>query len=183
MRSRLQVAAWLCCATALAHNVFAQGELIAYPPEGRAKSQQQLDQFECHQWAVEQSGFDPVQAAQVRPVSASTGVPASAGNPQSGTGAPGRALIGGAAQGAAISAVAEGDAAKGAATGAGIGLLRKKMAERKAAEQEAQRLAQIQHTASQQRASESAALQARHHTYERARGTCFRARGYTVSEG
>jgi hypothetical protein len=57
------------------------------------------------------------------------------------------------------------------------------MAERKAAEQEAQRLVLNQQAASQQRASETAALQARQHTYERARGTCFRARGYTVSEG
>src|SRR5690349_15675632 len=38
-------------------------DLFAYPPQGRAQPQQQQDQFECHQWAVEQTHFDPVQYA------------------------------------------------------------------------------------------------------------------------
>jgi hypothetical protein len=34
-------------------------DLIAYPKNGQTPDQQAKDKFECHQWAVGQSGFDP----------------------------------------------------------------------------------------------------------------------------
>jgi hypothetical protein len=37
--------------------------LIAYPKNGQSADQQGKDKFECHQWAVTQSGFDPTQGA------------------------------------------------------------------------------------------------------------------------
>ena len=36
-------------------------DLIAYPKNGQTPDQQAKDKFECHQWAVSQSGFDPSQ--------------------------------------------------------------------------------------------------------------------------
>jgi hypothetical protein len=37
-------------------------ELIAYPKNGQSEDQLGKDRFECHRWAVSQSGFDPTQA-------------------------------------------------------------------------------------------------------------------------
>jgi hypothetical protein len=34
-------------------------ELMAYPKNGQSADQQGRDKFECHQWAVKQSGYDP----------------------------------------------------------------------------------------------------------------------------
>jgi hypothetical protein len=36
--------------------------LIAYPKNGQTEEQQGKDKFECHRWAVSQTGFDPTQA-------------------------------------------------------------------------------------------------------------------------
>jgi hypothetical protein len=35
---------------------------IVYPKNGQTKDQQAADQFECHNWAKNQTGFDPTQA-------------------------------------------------------------------------------------------------------------------------
>jgi hypothetical protein len=39
----------------------APAELIAYPKNGQSEEQQGKDKFECHRWAVSQTGFDPTQ--------------------------------------------------------------------------------------------------------------------------
>lgn len=38
-------------------------DVIAYPAEGQTPPQVQQDRYECHRWAVEQSGFDPAAAS------------------------------------------------------------------------------------------------------------------------
>jgi hypothetical protein len=38
-------------------------DLIAYPKNGQSAEQQSRDKFECHQWAVGQSGYDPTTGA------------------------------------------------------------------------------------------------------------------------
>jgi hypothetical protein len=38
-----------------------QDDLIIYPKNGQSKEQQSADQFECHNWAKGQTGFDPTQ--------------------------------------------------------------------------------------------------------------------------
>jgi hypothetical protein len=40
----------------------APSELIAYPKNGQSEDQLGKDKFECHRWAVSQTGFDPTQA-------------------------------------------------------------------------------------------------------------------------
>jgi hypothetical protein len=40
----------------------APAELIAYPKNSQSQEQQGKDKFECHRWAVGQTGFDPTQA-------------------------------------------------------------------------------------------------------------------------
>lgn len=41
----------------------APGELIAYPKNGQSPEQQAKDKFECHKWAVGQTGYDPTTGA------------------------------------------------------------------------------------------------------------------------
>ena len=83
----------------------AQSNVFVYPQQGQDKEQQQKDEYECFQWAKEQSGVDPMQGA-----------------PKGGT-RTGRGTLGGAAKGAgvgaAIGAIAGGK--KGAKKGAAIG--------------------------------------------------------------
>jgi hypothetical protein len=85
----------------------ASAQVNIYPQRGQSAEQQQRDRFECHQFAVQQTGFDPTMGAQRAP---------------SGTalGGAGR----GAATGAAIGAIGGaigGSAGRGAAIGAGAG--------------------------------------------------------------
>ena len=60
---------WLFCGllivgmvTTATSSAFADA-LFAYPLKGQSAQQQQLDRFECHQWAVAESGFDPNSVA------------------------------------------------------------------------------------------------------------------------
>jgi hypothetical protein len=131
----------------------AQENLMIYPQRGQNADQQSKDRYECHTWAVQQSGFDPAN-------------PQSAGS-TSGASSTGReALRGGArgaAAGAAIGAIA-GDAGKGAAIGATAGGLRRGFKER-----DRQRAESAAGTA-------SPAQQA----YQRAMAACMEGRGYSV---
>jgi len=129
----------------------AQGELMIYPKQGQNPDQQSRDRYECHTWAVQQSGYDPSN-----PQAASTG--------KSGTGK--EMLRGGArgaAAGAAIGAIA-GDAGKGAAIGATAGGLGRGFKERDRKRQE------------QEAGTASPAQQ----SYQRAMAACLDGRGYSV---
>lgn len=132
--------------------VLAQN-LMIYPAQGQPPDQQSRDRYECHTWAVQQSGYDP-----------SSGAPA----PQSSApqGSVGRETLRGgfrgAAAGAAIGAIA-GDAGKGAAIGATAGGLKRGFNQRDA------------NMASQSSASSDAT-----NNYNRALGACLSGRGYTV---
>ncbi len=42
-------------------------DLFIYPQSGQSADQQATDKYQCHQWAVGQSGFDPTQAAGAVP--------------------------------------------------------------------------------------------------------------------
>ncbi len=37
-------------------------DVVAYPANGQSQAQQAQDRYDCHRWAVNQSGFDPSQA-------------------------------------------------------------------------------------------------------------------------
>ncbi len=132
--------------------------LYVYPSQGQSPAQQSRDRYDCHTWAVQQTGFDPTtsQAQAYTP-------PPEA--PQGG-------LMKGAARGAAVGAVGGaigGDAGKGAAIGATTGALLGGMrrADQRARQQQAQSQA-----ASQQAAASDA--------YNRALRACLTGRGHTV---
>jgi len=90
----------------------AQAQLMIYPMKGQSNEQLSKDRYECHLWAVQQSGFDPTNAQATQLAQQSK--PA------------GQVLRGGArgaAMGAAVGAIG-GDAGKGAAIGATAGGIR-----------------------------------------------------------
>ena len=147
----------LVLAVLLAPSASMGQNLIIYPSRGQSPDQQSRDRYECHMWAVQQTGVDPTAPAQAPPPSTEP--------PQGG-------VVRGAAGGAAIGAVGgaiAGDAGKGAAIGAASGALIGGM--RRAGQASRQQQAQANAAAQQQ-----AALNA----YNRALGACLTGRGYTV---
>ncbi len=115
----------LAIVIAIAAAPAAGQQLYAYPKAGQPPDQQQRDRYECHTWAVQQSGYDPTQA-QAQPASQQQQM-----QQQAGQGRPGGGAAGGAGKGAARAAVMDNDVGKGAAMGAAGGMLRKRMQEKK----------------------------------------------------
>ncbi len=111
-----------------ARDAAAQAGVYAYPRDGQSDNQQQRDKFECHQWAVRQSGFDPITVAQSQRQTndhesgGSSGGFLGIGGDRNVIGGRGNVLSDaatGAALGAAGGAIA-GDAGLGALIGAGV---------------------------------------------------------------
>src|ERR1700675_1836418 len=50
----------------LTGTVFAQ-DIFIYPAKGQSQAQQDRDRYECHSWAVKQTGFDPSRAQASAP--------------------------------------------------------------------------------------------------------------------
>ena len=134
----------------------AQADVYVYPKPGQSQESFESDQYACHNWATQQTGFNPAAPPQA----------AAAPPPQQGT------AVRGAARGAAVGAVGgaiAGDAGKGAAVGAAVGgtanVMRQNRANRDAA------------AASQQAQAQQ---QAGYANYEKAYGACLSGRGYSV---
>ena len=151
------------CAT---HTAWAQStEPFVYPKDGQTEAQQKTDEYNCHLWAVKQTGFNPLDSQAPAQVEAAPveGDPA----------ATGRAVAGGAVTGAAVGAF-DGHAGQDALIGAVVGGLLRHRHERR--EQEA---AQQQATATNNQAN--AAEEQKHKAYHEADNTCLKAKGYEVS--
>lgn len=134
----------------------AQADVYVYPKPGQSQESFESDQYACHNWATQQTGFNPAAPPQA----------AAAPPPQQG------GAVRGAARGAAVGAVGgaiAGDAGKGAAVGAAVGgtasVMRQNRANRDAA------------AASQQAQAQQ---QAGYANYEKAYGACLSGRGYSV---
>ncbi len=143
----------------------ANTDVYAYPQQGQTAEQQDRDRYDCHLWAVKQTGFDPSAPGvppheRVRVVSA----------PPSGAG-----TAVGAIAGAILGAVIAGPrdagfgAVAGGITGAAVGN----------ASDQAQAAANSQ-VIVQQDARQAAAMEHQATNYRRAISACLEARGYTV---
>jgi len=145
----------LACTALVASSALAQQ--FVYPAKGQSPDQQKKDEYACHEWAVQQSGFDPTKPQQAapapKPATTATGVTPGAG-------------LRGAARGAIVGEVVGGDAGAGAAAGA--------VAAR--SQSRRQNAAQQQAAAQQQTQAQSAKQSA----YGKARSACLEGRGYTV---
>src|SRR5262245_16691795 len=162
--------------SAIAVPTIALGQdLFIYPDRGQSPEQQSMDKFQCYQWAVQQTGFNPTQ-----PQTAYAAAPM-APPPSPGMRPPG--MFGSAAGGAALGAVGGaigGHAGEGAAIGAGVGglfgMMRRAEYERREQYQMQQYQQQYQSAEAQQYFAQSGGRA----NYNRAYRTCLSARGYTV---
>jgi hypothetical protein len=135
--------------------------MYVYPAQGQNEDQLQRDRYECHTWAVQQSGFDPSKPGQ----GYSTVVVAPPPGTGTATGALGGAILGSILAGPRDSGFG---LLFGAATGAIVGSA--------VDANNQQQVAQAQRQAYEESAAERARVQA----YRRAVTTCLQGRGYTV---
>ena len=158
----------------LASHAVADSPVI-YPAKGQSAAQQSKDEGECQVWAKQNTGIDPLalagQASQPAPVAAAPPPP------ESGQRVKGAAR--GAAGGAVVGAVA-GDAGKGAAVGAAAGTAVGGHRKREAARESQAAGQQAQTQASQQAQANSADVQSKLATFNKAYGACLEGRGYSV---
>lgn len=131
---------------------------FVYPAKGQSPEKQKSDEAACHQWAAQQTGFDPTKPAAAPPPAAQP--------PTTATGTTRGAGARGAARGAVVGEIVADDASTGAAVGAVAA--RGQSRRQNAAQGQQQQQAAQQATSSQ------------HAAYGNARGACLEGRGYTV---
>ncbi len=169
-------------ATSVALIAFASGataqSLIIYPSKGQSAAQQSKDQGECGSWATQNTGIDPValanQASQPAPAPVAAAPTAQAPQGQRVRGAARSAAVG-----AAVGAIA-GDAGKGAAGGAVVGTAAGGARKRQGQQEAAAAQQQAQQTATAQAQANSAEVQQKLATYNKAYSACLEGRGYSV---
>ncbi len=152
----------------------AAAQQHVFPKKGQTPEQQKRDEFECHQWAAQQSGYDPTKAS---PAAGAATAPAPAPAPEQAAPRHGRNALRGAARGYVFGKVVDGDSNKAAWAGAISGVARGARQNRAAAQQQAQ---QQQQQAQQQQAQQQQAQANLQQSYARARATCLDAKGYSV---
>ena len=172
----LSVSVVILAVSTVPHTTWAQG-LIIYPSKGQSAQQQSQDRYECHTWAVQQTGYDPSNPQMAQSNAAAAPPPPREEAPQGG-------VVRGGARGAALGAVGgaiAGNAGKGAAIGAATGALfggfrRRDQRQRQQASQQQYQQQQEQAQQQQMQASNQ-----RKNGYNRAITACLTGRGYTVS--
>ena len=161
MCSRILIFASLLLIPAIASA--QSGQTFIYPKNNQSQAQQDKDRYECHTWAVQQTGFDPSVSYPSNPNTLDP-QPYRPSQPH---------VVKGAGRGAALGAVGgaiTGNAGKGAAAGAAMGGLAggfKRRDER------------LNQKASQQQQAQAQTNQAGA-GYQRAMAACLDGRGYSV---
>jgi hypothetical protein len=139
--------------------------VFVYPSNGQSPEQTDRDRYECHVWAVQQTGVDPSRAD----ASAYERVVVQPANP------PGAGTVAGAIGGAILGSIIAGprNAGAGLLIGGATGAIVGSASDANAQAQARQTQAQFNQSA--------AAGRARGDSYRRAIGACLQGRGYTVS--
>lgn len=179
--------------------VAAQSQAFAYPNVGQTEEEQSRDRFECHQWSVSQTGFDPTTAP---PLPARVAAPPPNYNQRYSDRRPrsrgflgigdggffeGGGMVGDAATGAALGAAGgaiAGNAGKGAAYGAIASTLFGALSRSSSSSSSTtQQQPQQQYYQAQQAQADQAYLDRidRVDEYNRAYGACMQSRDYTVN--
>jgi len=140
-------------------------DIFIYPTKGQSAQQQDKDRYECHRWAVGQTGYDPSKPQPV--ANAAQPQPYQPSQPHVLKGAARGALIGTA--GGAIA----GNTGKGAAIGAAAGGMSGGF--RRRDERRQQAAAQQRYASDQANAANSS-----RNRYNRAMAACLEGRGYNV---
>jgi hypothetical protein len=148
----------------------AESTLVyVYPDKGQTDAQSDRDRYECHLWAVRETGFDPSEA-ELAPHQRVQVVP----GPPTGT-----RTVAGVATGAAVGAVVAhpGNAGAGALIGAALGGIVGGSADAA----HAQQVNAVETHASARETERTARLEEESSNYRRAISACLEGRGYTVS--
>ena len=164
MKSSIRTTAIILGAVLASGTALAQ-ELYIYPAKGQSPDQMDKDKYECYGWAKGQTGFDPMA-----PPTASTPPPPS----EAPTASTGKGAVGGAAAGALIGGIADGNWGQGAAIGAVAGGLFGNHRKRKQEDENRARQDQWAQQQAQQ-------YQQQRYNYNRAYAACLEGRGYTVN--
>jgi len=144
----------------ITYNQISQANgLYVFPSKGQSQAQQKKDEYECYNWAVGQSGIDPLHPPTVEAAPVQSGP----------TGGAVRGAAKGAAAGAAIGAIA-GDAGTGAAIGATAGAMRG-ISQGKQAQAQANQQSQADAAAKEQAMKDS---------FAKAFSACLEGKGYTI---
>ncbi|MGA2023162.1 MAG: glycine zipper family protein [Steroidobacteraceae bacterium] len=142
---------------------------MVYPAHGQSPDQLERDRYECHVWAVQQSGFDPSRpgAPPSQRVVVEPATPPGAGTAVG--------AIAGAILGAAIAGPRNAGAGLlvGGITGAAVGTASDVNAQAQANAEQAQ--------FDRSQAASAQAAGAGEMNYRRAIGACLDARGYTIA--
>jgi hypothetical protein len=149
-------------------------EVYAFPANGQAAEQQSMDESECYQWAMTNTGVDPFQSMQNASNAQQQAAQTQQQAAQASQGAGARGVVGGAAAGAIIGEIADDEAGKGAAYGAAAGvIIGRSRARRSQAAAQSQGQSQVQQAMSLS-SSEIA-------SFKMAFSTCLQGKGYQVN--
>ena len=162
MRYLFQTSMFVVLVALVVEPVIAQ-QLYVYPTKGQGPEQQNRDRYECHSWAVQQTGYDPTRMQ-------SAGAPPPQEASQGG-------LFRGAARGAAVGAVGGaigGNTGRGALIGAAAGGIFGGLRSNN-------RQKQNQQSRQNWERQQSAQYQQGRNNYNRAFSACMSGRGYTIS--
>lgn len=139
-------------------------QLYFYPKHGQTREQQERDRYECYEWAVKQTGYDPGKAmAPHQRVEVTPAAP------------PGANVASGAVTGAVVGSIMSGPRDHGqgmvfgAIAGAMLGAAKEQAEQEQAARMEAQ-----------YNARDYAQVEEQARNYRRAMTACLVGRGYTV---
>lgn len=151
----------------------AASTVYVYPSNGQSDEQSDRDRYECHLWAVQQTGFDP-SGTQLAPHQRLEVVAA----PPSGGHA-----VAGAATGAVLGAVVAhpGNAGAGVLIGAALGGIVGGATDAARAQQAQEQAQQVRERESARDTARTARLEEQSTNYRRAITACLQGRGYTVS--
>src|SRR6202453_2743186 len=140
--------------------------VFVYPANGQSPEQTERARYECHVWAVQQTGVDPSRPD----ASAYERVVVQPANP------PGSATAAGAVGGAILGALIAGprNAGAGLLVGGATGAI-------VSSPVDANAQAQARQVQAQMNAQQIAAARARGYAYRRAIGACLTGRGYTIT--
>ncbi|MGH8264280.1 MAG: glycine zipper 2TM domain-containing protein [Steroidobacterales bacterium] len=142
--------------------------VYVYPAQGQNPERTDRDRYECHNWAVKQSGFDPSQPhlAPHQRVRVVTGPP------------PGTSTMTGAFAGAIVGAAVS--RPRNAGAGAAVGALTGALLGHSVDRSREQQAARIQQMRDRRADNANARLDQESNDYRRAISACLEGRGYTV---
>ncbi|NNF16411.1 MAG: hypothetical protein HKN70_06665 [Gammaproteobacteria bacterium] len=154
--------------------VYAQEKLFVYPNIQQSAEQQAEDRYDCHQWAVAQSNFDPSKALVIvkKPVRLKVGENKSSG-------ATAKGAIAGAVVGAVIGSRGN-DTAEGVAIGGMVGTVVGAAVEQEGKEKAREEAREQARSKAQEHEERIAAQNRQRAEYRRALTSCLEGRNYTV---